>query len=160
MESILKDIMKKNKISLEFSQREENFLAEEMQQFFKETLYYIEKENLYIYLLDNFMNKPYSVVIPEFYKAIIKAKNSLNTKKIKFYLVQNNEIKEFNDVLATLPISLDKYSPDFDYILADFEECSDIELKKTIKIKIYSEIIKYILKDPDLKDLTEIILNQ
>ena len=160
MESILKDIMEKNKISLEFIQREETFLSEDMKEFFKEDLYYVEKEDLYIYLVENSMHKAYSVVIPEFYKAIINAKNHLGTKKIKFYLIQDNEVKEFNELLAMLPISLDKYSPDFDYILADFEECSDVKLKKAIKVKIYSEIIEYILKDPDLKDLTEIILNQ
>ena len=53
---------------------------------------------------------------------------------------------------------MDKYSPDFDYILSDFEKCNDESLKKSIKLKIFTEIIKYIYKDSDLKDLMSMLI--
>lgn len=134
------------------------FIDSDMTDYFEESLYAVESDNSYIYFFKNSSNRSSSTTIFEFFKAILNVKNILNTKNIKFFLIQDDEIKNFDNLLKELPVSLDKYSPDFDYILSDFEECNNESLKKSIKLKIFTEIIKYIYKDSDLKDLMSMLV--
>jgi hypothetical protein len=106
-----------------------------MVDYFEESLYSIDSDDSYVYFFKNSSNRNSSTTIFEFFKAILNVKSILNTKNIKFFLIQDNEIKNLDTLLKELPVSLDKYSPDFDYILSDFEECNDESLKKYNKIK-------------------------
>ena len=156
MENILNQLSETYNISInniKKSNISNSFIDSDMVDYFEESLYSIDSDDSYVYFFKNTSNRNSSTTIFEFFKAILNVKSILNTKNIKFFLIQDNEIKNFENLLKELPISLDKYSPDFDYILSDFEKCNDESLKKSIKLKIFTEIIKYIYKDSDLKDL-------
>lgn len=161
MENILNQLSETYNISInniKKSNISNSFVDSDMIDYFEESLYSIDSDDSYVYFFKNSSNRNSSTTIFEFFKAVLNVKNALNTKNIKFFLIQDNKIKNFDSLLEELPVSLDKYSPDFDYILSDFEECHDESLKKSIKLKIFTEIIKYIYKDSDLKDLMSMIV--
>lgn len=161
MENILNQLSETYDISINNIKKSNistSFLDSDMVDYFEESLYSIDSDNSYVYFFKNSSNRNSSTTIFEFFKAVLNVKNVLNTKNIKFFLIEDNKIKNFDSLLKELPVSLDKYSPDFDYILSDFEECNDESLKKSIKLKIFTEIIKYIYKDSDLKDLMSMIV--
>lgn len=132
---------------------EETFIDEEMKSYFDEKLYSINSGKTYLYIFRNISERNSSTVIFEFLKAILDIKIKYQTNDIQFLLIENDNILDFETLLKSLPVSLEKYSPDFDYILSEFEESTDEVLKRTIKLKIFSEVIKYIYKDKELKDL-------
>lgn len=136
----------------------ESFMSEEMKEYFKDSLYLIGP-NDYIYLFENTSDRTKTVSVFEFLKAILGLNNKFKNANLKFFYLENDSVIEIEQLLASMPISLEKYSPDFDYILSEFEECNDNELKKTIKLKIFTEIIKYIYKDTELKALMTTIIN-
>ena len=161
MENILNQLSETYNIpmnNIKKSNISNSFIDSDMIDYFEESLYSIDSDDSYVYFFKNTSNRNASTTIFEFFKAILNVKSILNTKNIKFFLIQDNQIKNFENLLKELPISLDKYSPDFDYILSDFEKCNDESLKKSIKLKIFTEIIKYIYKDSDLKDLMSMLV--
>ena len=134
MENVLNQLSETYNISInniKLSTITNSFIDLDMADYFEESLYYIESDESYIYFFKNSSNRTSSIALFEFFKAILSVKNFLKTKKIKFFLIQDNEIKNFDSLIKELPVSLDKYSPDFDYILSDFEECNDETLKKS-----------------------------
>ena len=161
MENILNQLSETYNIpmnNIKKSNISNSFIDSDMVDYFEESLYSIDSDDSYVYFFKNTSNRNSSTTIFEFFKAILNVKSILNTKNIKFFLIQDNQIKNFENLLKELSISLDKYSPDFDYILSDFEKCNDESLKKSIKLKIFTEIIKYIYKDSDLKDLMSMLV--
>lgn len=149
--------MVKNDLILE-NLIEETFVDEEMKNYFEEKLYLMDSGKSYLYLFKNISQRNSSTVIFEFFRAILNIKIKYQTNNIQFFLVENDNLLDFETLLKSLPVSLEKYSPDFDYILSEFQESTDTELKRTIKLKIFSEIIKYIYKDDELKDLLLLLI--
>lgn len=166
MKNIIEQISKLSQIDCALLEKElneknlidESFIAEDVKEFFIDKLYLINKKT-YIYLFENISDRTKSVSIFEFFKAILSLNSRFNPVDLKFFYLEKESIIEIDQLLNSMPISLEKYSPDFDYILSEFEECDDNELKKTIKLKIFTEIIKYIYKDSELKELLTTIIN-
>jgi len=161
MKNLLGQLSEKLNLSKEILEKElnsenlisESFIDEDMREFFEEKLYLIKANESYLYLLKNSSERNSSTMVFEFFNAILNIKLHYKTNNIKFFLYDNDKILDLEETLKSLPVSLEKYSPDFDYILSEFEESTDENLKRTIKLKIFSEIIKYIYKDEELKSL-------
>lgn len=136
----------------------EYFIDEDMKDYFEEELYLIDSGKTYLYLFRNISARNSSTVIFEFFKAILNIRLKFQTNNIQFFLIEDDKILDFGTLLKSLPVSLEKYSPDFDYILSDFKDSTDENLKRTIKLKIFSEIIKYVYKDEELKSLLLLLI--
>ena len=132
---------------------DETFVNEEMKSYFDEKLFSINEGKTYLYILKNISKRNASTLVFELLKAVLDIKSKYHTVDIHFILIEDDNILDFELLLKSLPVSLEKYSPDFDYILSEFSESTDEVLKKNIKLKIFSEVIKYIYKDEELKDL-------
>ena len=159
MENILNEILEENKLDrYQVEKKDLYFIDESMKDYFQESLLEIKELNKYIYIFRNTSKRDLNTMVFEYFRATTNLLKEVNSKNIKTYLVEDKEILEFSSLFNKLPISLQKYSPDFDYILSDFENSEDKELKKMIKLRIFTEIIKYIFKDDDLKDLTALLL--
>ncbi|TDT71364.1 putative YhgA-like transposase [Hypnocyclicus thermotrophus] len=151
------DILKKSLIDKNL--KNESFIEIDMRDFFTDKLYFLPSENLYIYFFENSSNRNRSTFILEFFKSMLNINKKYSKINIKFFLLQNNEVLEIKDIFNRLPYSLDRYSPDFEYILKDFEYSTDENLKKEIKLKMFSQMIKFISNDPELIQITKLLLN-
>jgi len=55
------------------------------------------------------------------------------------------------DILEEIPEKLEKYVPNFEYILYDLTKFKDEEIKGKVKLKLFIEILKYIFRDKELE---------
>ena len=111
MENILNQLSETYNIpmnNIKKSNISNSFIDSDMVDYFEESLYSIDSDDSYVYFFKNTSNRNSSTTIFEFFKAILNVKSILNTKTIKFCLIQDNEVKKFENLLKELPISLDK----------------------------------------------------
>lgn len=136
---------------------DKSFIDDNMADFFDDELYYIKENSSYIYFFNNSKNRKNSILLVEFFKALINLKKEYNN--IIFFIIDNNSYLELKSLITNIPYSMDKYSPDFDYILKDFEESTDESLKKEIKLKMFLQMLKFVFNDDELTNLCLSFLN-
>ncbi|MBN2838558.1 MAG: hypothetical protein JXM74_07350, partial [Fusobacteriaceae bacterium] len=119
MENILNEILEENKLDRhQVEKKDLYFIDESMKDYFQESLLEIKELNKYIYIFRNTSKRDLNTMVFEFFRATTNLLKEVNSKNVKTYLVEDKEILEFSSLFNKLPISLQKYSPDFDYILS------------------------------------------
>lgn len=137
----------------------ETYISTDMVDMLEDSLYLLPSTDSYIYILNNTSNRKAHTFFLEFFRAILNVQEKFPGKNIKFFLVENNELISFDEYLKSSPCSMEKYSPDFDYILEDFKNSKDTSLKKEIKLKMFFQMLKFISQDSELTSLAKLILN-
>ncbi len=154
----IENILKSNKELNENNLIKETFINTNMIGILEDSLYLLPSTHSYVYILNNISNRMAHTFIVEYFKNMLKVQEKFPNEHIKFFLVENNEILSFNTYLNSIPSSMEKYSPDFDYILEEIKNLDNLEIKKEIKLKVFLEMLKFISQDEDLTLLTKMLL--
>ncbi|WP_394697904.1 Rpn family recombination-promoting nuclease/putative transposase [uncultured Ilyobacter sp.] len=137
-----------------------SFIEEDMLSYFEDKLYIkdIDGSSEALYIFYNKDKKSNRVVVNEFLKVLMHF-NKGRYSNIKSFIHSNGKLYSISEYLRETPVDLESYAPDFEYILNDISSLETPELKEEIKLKLFSEVSKFIFKDEELLKLFKSLLN-
>lgn len=153
------DMIKNNELEINgYSPLEDiNFLEKDVVDCFKEDIYFKEDSKELVYLVSNLMKRTKKVVVNEVLKALLNLKD----KELKsyIYIKEGTDYYSFNDYVKGTDLDPNPYGPSLKIYELELKNHQDENLKRSIKIKIFSEFIKFIMKDKDLKHLLKFFVS-
>lgn len=137
-----------------------NFVEEDMQSFFQDKLYLrdTKKGTEALYIFSNVGGKNKKTLYNVFLKALMKL-NQSGYGSVNSFIYNEGELNSSHEFLKKIPVGIGGYAPDFEYMLKDILDTEDSQLKTEMKLKLFAEASKFILKDRELLMLFKTLAN-
>lgn len=135
---------------------EQSFISNSGKEYFKDRLLLTSKGSIYIFMANKHKTK--KIILHEFLLALLNLLYSEYATN-KVFILYEEEFLPASDFFKLMPVDSESFAPDFEYILSDINNNNDdLELKRNIKIKLFSELMKFILKDDELYEMAKSLI--
>lgn len=137
-----------------------SFIEKDVKDYFDDYLYIKtsdSNEDRVVYIFSNSKNRGKKTVIQEFFKSLSKVK-SKGWKNITGYIYHDDKLYNIIDFLRKCPLDTETYSPVLEHLSRSIDNTDDLVHKNSMKIGVFSELIKFIAKDDDLLSLLKTIV--
>lgn len=128
------------------------FLERDVREYFREEIYLSENLKSIVYVVSNTRKRSRRVVIEEVMKSLLTLENRYEAK-IRIFIKEEGRVYSFGEYIAATPLEPTPYGPNMKAYESELRSQKEGPLTRSIKVKIFSELIKFILRDKDLRGL-------